>query len=188
MNKKGVALSLETIIIFLIIIVVALAVLFGFFYPKFKEGSSSVGNLQKDILEGTKDFGNIGKSFLLEEKEKCQKFTNIQDCMFIEKEKTGCFWGNIQGNTGCYSCKNNKYFGEDFGKCIAYNTIFFGGDNNNNIYKIRNANLFPYLITENKKICEFNPCKFLDIDSKTSRCVFNKIEETNTINTIISCK
>src|SRR3989344_3139077 len=156
MNKKGIALSLETIIIFLIIIVVALAVLFGFFYPKFKEGSSSVSNLQEGILEGTKDFGNIGKSFLLEEKEKCLKGkNNIDICLNLGN----CFYGKLDSTEeldsteGCFSCLDDKYF--KFKQCESYN-----------ILKIFNLGT-----KKAKLVCKNNPCGFVKLNNDGGKSI-----------------
>ena len=156
MNKKG-----DTqwyLIGFILALVVLMVVAFGFFYPKQRALSQETDKLV-DITKVDTDFLNI-KSFTTQEKEKCAKFTNINECMGVNTQKTGCFWGKTTSGIGCYSCKNNKYFGDDFGKCLAYKKV--------------NTKFLEFKLT-----CEQNPCDFKSENTQVSgpgKCIFSTIE------------
>ena len=74
-------------------------------------------------------------------KEKCASFTNPAICMGTKEQKTGCFWGNTISRIGCFSCTNQKYFDQFFGKCLSYKSVF-------NTY------------AEFESLCNLNPCNF----------------------------
>ena len=73
--------------------------------------------------------------------EKCASFTNPAICMGTKEQKTGCFWGNTISRIGCFSCTNQKYFDQFFGKCLSYKSVF-------NTY------------AEFESLCNLNPCNF----------------------------
>ena len=73
--------------------------------------------------------------------EKCASFTNPAICMGNKEPKTGCFWGNTISRIGCFSCTNQKYFDQFFGKCLSYKSVF-------NTY------------AEFESLCNLNPCNF----------------------------
>jgi len=177
MNKKGDSTAIKVVIEFIIIAIVAFAVVFGFFYPKFKESGLQVTNIQNAIKPDTNIFGT--KSFSLEEKERCAKLANNPAvCMGNEKSKTGCFWGKTTSGVGCYSCKNNKFFGDAHGKCSDYYSIFYNQgnlltDDNGIGYGIVISSSTTENIEIDRLICTNNPCDF----SAKSKCSFSHVKE-----------
>ncbi|MEK6936534.1 MAG: hypothetical protein AABW58_00515 [Nanoarchaeota archaeon] len=130
---------------FILAVIVLLIVAFGFFYPKQRALSQETDKLI-DITKIDTDFLNI-KSFTSQEKEKCAKFTNINNCIGLNEQKTGCFWGKTTTGVGCYSCTNKKYFGDNFGKCESYDSVISTLTNN-----------------EKNTICEWNSCNFKSLN------------------------
>ncbi len=182
MNKKGVGFDMETLVAFLIIILVGVALLMA--WNTFSgKGFSQLKNVQDKVTDSSfLDLTILGKkSQLLEEKEKCDSLPqNPKDCMGVDKEKTGCFWGKIDNQVGCYSCIVKKsYFGNDYGKCHGYLKIFLSPNDSQG-----NTVLTRTIEEEDEIICNFNPCDFESVQFsrgqiKTDKCIFKSQVESD---------
>ena len=140
MNKK--AEVPWYLISFMLAVIVLIVVAFGFYLPKQNKLAKETDKLT-DLTKIDSDLLNI-KSFTQQEKEKCAKLSNLNDCTGSVNAKTGCFWGKTTSGLGCYSCTNNKYFNDDYGKCTAYISV------SRSVVKG----------FEFQQICETNPCDF----------------------------
>ena len=163
MNKSGLEFDFGTLVTILIILLAAGAIILAF-NNFWGEGISSFKNIQEQTTD--KDFLDIDlteKSQLLEEKEKCDKLTNLNDCLGSRDSKTTCFWGKVENQGGCYSCIVKKnYFGNDFGSCSAYTRSI-------------------YDLNDFKTICEFNPCDFTSLNPEkkaVKSCLFSTLENS----------
>jgi len=142
MNKKGGIQESTGFIVILIIAAILLIMVVTYSVPTLKKLFGSTAPLEEGIKKDILEIAKTGTSFLFKEKEKCQQFTdNIQKCI---TPGTECFWGVFNNKAGCYSCKDNRYFGIDSGKCEGYPV--FGLDEETI-----------------KLICVSNPCSFKGI-------------------------
>ncbi len=147
MNKKA-DVEISKLIVLLLAVMALLAVGI-FFYKTWSDSTNQINNIGKSIKPDSNLFNLNDKSFSLKEKERCAELSsNPNRCMGIGKEKTGCFWGKTVNGIGCYSCKNNQYFGDEYGKCKGYSKVISALDE-----------------TEAKEICEFDPCSFVSRES-----------------------
>ena len=177
MNKKGDVEISKLIVI--ILAVIALLTVGIFFWTQFGKGKQSIDVIQDSVKPDSGLFNF--KSFALKEKEKCTAFTNFNDCLGIKKEKTGCFWGNINSQPGCYTCTNKDYFKKEFGTCTAYINVFTSEghillDDHNFIqgFELSSQNTIP--MNNDKITCSYDPCGF-----STTKCSFRYDSEHETI-------
>lgn len=157
MNKKGDVEISKLIVIFLAVI--ALIAVALWFYKGWGAGTSTVSDFQKNVKPDSNLFNLNDKSFSLEEKERCAHFTNLNNCIGSKESKTGCFWGKTSSGIGCYTCKNNKYFEDNYGKCFSYTLL------SRDIVKG----------SDFEKICEINPCDFISSKKDQKNCNFELV-------------
>jgi len=137
MNKKaGIEIDKLLWVLLGVMGVVAVAILIWNSTGKTKE---SLNTFQESIKPDKNLFDIRDLSEKAE--EKCASFTNPAICMGNKEPKTGCFWGNTISRIGCFSCTNQKYFDQFFGKCFSYKSVF-------NTY------------AEFESLCNLNPCNF----------------------------
>jgi len=156
MNKKaGIEIDKLLWVLLGVMGVVAVAILIWNSTGKTKE---SLNTFQESI-KPDKNLFDI-RDLSEKAKEKCASFTNPAICMGNKEQKTGCFWGKTTSGIGCFSCTNQKYFDQFFGKCFSYKSVF-------NTY------------AEFESLCNLNPCNFQSDKSEKQKersCLFSTAE------------